>query len=99
MNNKEFKSLLDGLKNKLSGLITTESSPEFIKQVQEINADVDKVEEHNNEAIEENTTLKNMVINSIKTAGNKTQPEDDKGGNSEKTFEEIEAEIIAKRQH
>lgn len=99
MNNKEFKSLLDGLKNKLSGLITTESSPDFIKQVQEINADVDKVEEHNNEAIEENTTLKNMVIDSIKNAGNKNQPEDDNGGNSGKSFEEIEAEIIAKRPH
>ena len=95
----DFKKILSETKTQLKGLINKDSSQDFIKVITAIDKNLDSMNDSFTAKTEENESLKNDLIESIKNTGFKVNgsQEDDSGvdGNP-KSMDDIMKEELDK---
>ena len=95
----DFKKILVETKDQLKSLITKESSQELIKLVSSIDKNLDAMDESFKQKTEENESLKNDLIESIKATGFKVSgsQNDDSGiDETPKSLDQIMEEELQK---
>ena len=94
-----FKKVLVETKDQLKGLLNKDSSPELIKLVSAIDKNLDALDESFTEKTQENESLKNDLIESIKATGFKVSgsQNDDSGiDETPKSMDDILVEELEK---
>lgn len=94
----DFKKVLAETKGQLKSLLTKDASPELIKLVSGIDKNLDALDESFTSKIEENESLKNDLIESVKQTGFKVSGStaDSDVDENQKSMDEIMAEELEK---
>ena len=99
----DFKKLLGETKTQLKNFITKDTPQEIIKQISDIDKSLDNLDEAYTEKCKENETLKDNLIESVKSTGfkiNNSQKENDLDQNQRSMDQILDEElekIIAKQ--
>lgn len=94
----KYEELMAKTKSQLKDSITKESSQKEIAWVQSIDKSLDELLEEHNKLLEENSSLKDSLIESVKNTGFKVNKESDDIGIQEETksLDEIMMEELSK---
>lgn len=93
-----FKERLDALRAEVKSRITSESSEEDIKKVNDTTAELDELEKEHNAVVAENAKFKDTIVKMVLQEGDSNQPPDDASGEAKpKSIEEIVAEELNKQ--
>lgn len=86
----EFEKQLAEIKGQLKSMLKEDSSKEDIERIAELDKQLDSLSETHKGLVDENTELKGMVINQVKSTGFKVEKQEDDIGVSEtKSLDDI----------
>ena len=88
-----FAEKVEALKSKFSSMITTESAPEFIAEINNSIAELDNLSEEHNSVVEKNAKLTNTIVNMVTKEGSRDTPPNDETGSKPLTIEECISKI------
>lgn len=94
---KTFSEILKDLNQYVDSLITKDTPTETITKLSELKEKTKELGDAHQQTLDDYAELKDRYIESVKHYGTPKVAPDDASGNSEKTFEQIGAEIISNR--
>lgn len=92
------EELAKSLKERFTNRITSESSEEEIKEVNESVALVNDLEENYNNLVKENAKLKDTIVRMVSSQGSAEQPKDASSESKPKSIDEIISEKLKEKE-